>query len=89
MRFAGVWEDNSDNNQLSSVENFYGNNLKDFMGYHFTVATNPWSHHVQAASLPENIGSICFRIRVFASTLSIVSIISLDSISVVYPYVIF
>ena len=56
MRFAGIWEENAENNKLSTVEQFYGNNLKDFMGYHFRVATNPWSHHVQAASLPENVG---------------------------------
>ena len=56
MRFAGIWVENDENNKLSTVEQFYGNNLQDFMGYHFRVATNPWSHHVQAASLPENIG---------------------------------
>ena len=50
MRFAGIWVENDENNKLSTVEQFYGSNLQDFMGYHFRVATNPWSHHVQAAS---------------------------------------
>ena len=57
MRLAGVWVENAENNKQTTIEQFYGNGLKDFMGYHFTVATNPWSHHVQGYSLPENIGS--------------------------------
>ena len=67
-RLAGIWVENAENNKLSTIEQFYGNNLKDFMGYHFRVATNPWSHHVQAASLPENVGkkkSKSFRLLIF------------------------
>ena len=42
---------------VKDLDEFYGNGLKNFMGYHFKVATNPWSHHVQAAALPEDTGN--------------------------------
>ena len=40
-----------------TVDQFYGNGLKNWMGRHFTVATNPWSHHVLGYALPEDIGN--------------------------------
>ena len=31
-------------------------NQKDFMGHHFKIATNPWSHHVLGDTIPEDEG---------------------------------
>jgi hypothetical protein len=54
---AKIWKQNDEQNEKMTVDQFYGNGLKDFMGRHFRVATNPWSHHVQGLALPEDIGN--------------------------------
>ena len=56
VRLARIWKEDDVQNEKLTVDQFYGNGLKDFMGRHFTVATNPWSHHVQGKALPEDIG---------------------------------
>ena len=62
---ARIWKENDEINDKLTVDEFYGNGLKDFMGHHFTVATNPWSQHVQAVSLSEEIGN--FEITPYTS----------------------
>ena len=57
-KLSRIWQENDEENDQLTVNGFYGNNLKDFMGRHFQVATNPWSHHVQAPALPADIGRV-------------------------------
>ena len=57
IKLARVWKENDEQNKKLTVDQFYGNGLKNFMGRHFRVATNPWSHHVQGYALQEDIGN--------------------------------
>ena len=58
IRFARMWVENEKENKKLSVEQFYGDGLKNFMGRHLKVGTNPWSHSVQATPIPDNIGML-------------------------------
>ena len=43
-------------NENSTVDQFYGDGLKNFNRRHLKVGTNPWSHSVQATPFPPDIG---------------------------------
>ena len=51
-----LWDKDEKVNEKLTVDDFYGNGLKNFMGRHLRIGTNPWSHSVQAKALPDNKG---------------------------------
>ena len=51
-----LWGKDEKENEKLTVDDFYGNGLKNFMGRHLRIGTNPWSHSVQAKALPDNKG---------------------------------
>ena len=51
-----LWKKDEKENKKLTVDDFYGNGLKNFMGRHLRIGTNPWSHSVQAKALPDNKG---------------------------------
>ena len=58
IRFARMWVENE--NKKLSVDQFYGDGLRSFMGRHLKVGTNPWSHSVQATPIADNLGMLLF-----------------------------
>ena len=57
-----LWGKDENVNEKLTVDDFYGNGLKNFMGRHLRIGTNPWSHSVQAKALPDNKGFlICLK----------------------------
>ena len=65
MKLSRIWNEADGLNKKLTVDEFYGNGLKNFMGRHFKVATIPWSHHVQGAVLPEDIGKCNLTQQIF------------------------
>ena len=57
-----LWEKDEKENVELTVDDFYGNGLKNFMGRHLRIGTNPWSHSVQAKALPDGKGFL-IRLR--------------------------
>ena len=53
-----MWVENE--NKKLSVNQFYGDGLRSFMGRHLKVGTNPWSHSVQATPIADNLGMLLF-----------------------------
>ena len=56
VKLARIWKENEQNKKID-IDQFYGDGLKNFMGRHIKVGTNPFSHSVQAKSLNESIGN--------------------------------
>ena len=56
IRLANLWVQDGKKNENSTVDQFYGDGLKNFKGRHLKVGTNPWSHSVQATPFPTDIG---------------------------------
>ena len=57
-----LWKKDEKENKKLTVDDFYGNGLKNFMGRHLRIGTNPWSHSVQAKALPDGKGFL-IRLR--------------------------
>ena len=56
IRLSKLWVQDEKGNEKYTVNQFYGDGLKNLAGRHLKVGTNPWSHSVQATPIPPNIG---------------------------------